>query len=140
MVDPERQRDVEEQQQRPHPQVDARTRESRVQDRKRDPRRREASTGGDVPRASIRQVAEDRVRRDLGAKDLEKGREGEEVLAESNDGANDTAFRQLLEEERQEGCENERGQPELHEPAKEPRDGPMKKTIKIEMMQRLIQS
>lgn len=80
------------------------------------------------------------MRRDLGAKDLEDGREGEEVFAESNDGANDASLRQLLEEERKEGCENQRSARARLRTKEERGDEPMKKTIKIEMMQRLIQS
>lgn len=104
MPDPEGQGDVEEQEERPKSEVDARSGEARVEDRERDARRREASAGGDVPRASERQVAEDRVRRDLGAEDLEHGRERQEVFPEADQRAHDSALRELLEEQRQERC------------------------------------
>jgi hypothetical protein len=102
VTDPQRQGDVEEQQQRPQAEVDSRTRKPRVEDDERDASGGETTAGRDVTGATVRQVAEDGVRRDLGAEDLEDGREGQEVLAETDDRANDTALRKLLEEEREE--------------------------------------
>lgn len=74
MTDPQRQGDVEKQQERPQTEVDGRTREPRVEDDEGDASRRETTTGRDVTGAAVRQIAEDRVRRDLGAEDLEDGR------------------------------------------------------------------
>lgn len=133
MVEPDGQRDVEQQEERAHAEVDARPGEPRVEDRKRDAGRRESSSCRNVARTTVGHVAQDRVRRDLGAKDLEDGRERRKVLAQSYQRAHDTALGELLEEERQEGWEGQR----------DTRGGgnePMKKTMKMEITERLIQS
>ena len=63
---PQRQRHIKQHDQRPHPQVYARASKPRKQDAKVDPSSRESTSSGDVPGASERQVAEDRVRVNLG--------------------------------------------------------------------------
>lgn len=110
MPDPQREGHVEQEQERPQSEVDARAGKPREENGERDPGSSEATTGGDVASSSVGQVAQDRVRGDLGAEHLEDGREGEEVLAESNDGANDSSLCELLEEKRQEGCRRKRSQ------------------------------
>ena len=62
---PNRQRHVEQYNERPHAEVDAWAREARVEDGERDARRREPTASCDVPRTAERQVGDDRVRRDL---------------------------------------------------------------------------
>lgn len=78
---PERQRHIEQHQQRPHPEVDARSRETRIEDGERDPGRRESTAGGDVSSPAEGQVVQDGVRVDLGGEDFEDGGEGRELFA-----------------------------------------------------------
>ena len=86
---------VEQHNQRAHAQVDARARETRVQDRERDARRREATASSDVPRTTEGQVRDDRVRRDLGREHLESGRQRAEVLREAEQGLDGATLNKL---------------------------------------------
>ena len=58
---PDRQRHVEQHDERSHAEVDARARKARVQDREGDASRREPTACRNVPRTTKRQVRDDRV-------------------------------------------------------------------------------
>ena len=92
---PDRQRHIEQHDERPHAEVDARAREARVQDREGDARRREPTTRGDVPRTTKRQVRDDRVRRDLRREHLKGRREGAEVLRETEHSLSSTTLNEF---------------------------------------------
>jgi hypothetical protein len=62
------------------------------------------------------------------------------VLPETNDRPDDAAFGELLKEEREEGCREKKRSVQRKERKEGGRNEPMKKTMKIEMTQRLIQS
>jgi hypothetical protein len=83
------------------------------------------------------------MRRDLSREDLEDRRQRQEVFSETNDGANDSSFRELLQEEGKESCRVESGVSNCEQYLEEEGEGgnePIKKTMKMEMTQRLIQS
>ena len=92
---PDRQRHVEEHDERPHAEVDTRASEAGVQDGERDTRRRETTTGSNVPGTTERQVALDGLRVDLGREHLEDGRQRQEVLAKTDEGLAGTTLKQL---------------------------------------------
>ena len=92
---PERQRHVEQHQQRPHPEVYAWTGEAGKQDAERYSGRRESTASGNVSGASKRQVVQDGVRVYLRREHLEHGRERHELFAQAHDRSPSAAFNQL---------------------------------------------
>jgi hypothetical protein len=92
---PERERNVEEHEQRTHAEVDAGASKAREEDAERDPRRREATAGSDVPRTAEGQVVQDRMRVDLGGEDLKHRREGHELFAKSRERTASTTLNQF---------------------------------------------
>ncbi len=62
---PKRHRHVQQHDQSAHPQVDTRTREARIQDRKRHACRSEATTSRNVPGTTECKITQDRVAVDL---------------------------------------------------------------------------
>lgn len=95
--------DVEQEDEGTKTKVDRRSSESRVQDTERDSRGGKSSSGRNVSSTSKVQVVQNRVGVDLGGENLEDGRERHEVLGQPDDRASRSTFRQLLQEERQEG-------------------------------------
>jgi hypothetical protein len=92
MRNPQRDRHIQQHNQRAHAQVDARTRKAREERAKVRARRREPTAGRDVPRTAVVEIADDGVALDLGGEDLEDGGEGAELFRETEDGADCTAF------------------------------------------------
>ena len=92
---PNRHRGVREQKEVPHAHIDTGSGETRVKDAERDTRRRETTTGGNVPGTTERQVALDGLRVDLGREHLEDGRQRQEVLAKTDEGLAGTTLKQL---------------------------------------------
>ena len=104
---PQGQGDIEQQDQGTESKVDRGSGESRVQDAKRDPGRGESSSGCNVSGSSEVQIVQDRVRVYLGGEHLEYRRQRHEVLGQSDNGTACATFRQLLQEEWQEGDEED---------------------------------
>ena len=94
---PNGKRHIEQHDERAHAQVDTRAREPGVEDRKRDARRCEATTSGNVPRTTKGQVGDDRVRRDLSREDLERRRQRAEMLRETDDSLDGATLDELCQ-------------------------------------------
>ncbi len=94
---PDRQRHVEQHDQGTHAEVDTRPREPRVEDSERDPCRCKAATRCDVKRTTEGQVRDDRVRRDLSGKDLERRLKRAEVLRKTDDGLDGSTLDQFCD-------------------------------------------
>ena len=89
---PDRQRHVEQHDERAHAEVDTRACETREQDAEADATGGEPTTGSDVTRTTEGQVAEYGVRLDLGGENFEDGRQRHELLEQTPDGAPGTTL------------------------------------------------
>ena len=74
MRNPYRHGDVEQDEEIPHAHVYARTSKSRIEDAEGDSSSGKSTTGCDVSGTTERQIAQNRVRVNLGRKDFEHGR------------------------------------------------------------------
>ena len=86
---------IEEHQDVTHAHVDTGAGEPRVEDGEGHARRRETTSGSDVPSASERQVAENRLRVNLSGEDFEDRRERQEVLSKTNECTARTTLQQF---------------------------------------------
>ena len=136
MRNPDGQTSVQEYQQITHTHVDAWSSETRVEDCERNPGCRETTAGSDVTGTTERQVVKERLGVDLGREHFEDGGEGEEVFCQANNGLAGSSFDQLCKIL---NTSYMKAQAE-NLPCKNSGRKAMKKTRKMDTMQRLIQS